>query len=392
MKVLFLLALVCLGAGQEEEACVTEFEQNGEVAQKGLLQMKRLRDQLSGAAGVDVNDRQSLLEMKSQLAAKLDRKEEIKDNERGFLKDFINFIRNTSLKYIRAGSQKDQSEVNTIVEEIQHCDTVLATDQQNGEWQAKKEYMLEKKKAHKECRDEEADKWLEPNRTCKTLNRWVKGQTDPGVAHGHALPSPATRAEVEAWLKAFWEWHCSEPSKIDDFEDKVTECTTDMVEANNSHKVCNEKQGEFEKAFCDFKTSVVAGCHEYTVCRLDTDTRYQTTVTRLTIIDKDRKVEWQILHVIICYIELLLGPKAAITDAAKTDCETADYPFPEDSSVTFPMTENSEYKIGTNQSECTTQLPEKVEPAPCDQAWVDAQYADIPAGAPPTHCSYSCSA
>jgi len=391
MRVAVLLALVCLSAGQDDEACVTDAEQNGEVSQRGLLQLKRLREQLSGAAGMDLGDRQSLLEMKAQLASKLDRKEEIKDNERGFLKDFINFIRNTSLKYIRAGSQKDQEEVKTLVNEIEHCDTVVADDIENGEWNAKKQYMLLKKKAHKVCRDEEGDKWLEPNTTCKTLNRWVKGQVDPGVAHGHALPNPATRQEVEAWLRAFWEWHCSEPTKIDDYLEKVEVCTTDMVEANNTHKVCNEHQAEFEKAFCDFKTSVQAGCLQYEVCRTDVDTRYQKTVTRLTIIDKDRKVEWQILHVIICYIELLLGNKAEVTDANKKACETADYPFPADSSVTFPMTEDGVYTIGTNQTECSLTVPEKVVPSPCAQAWVDEHYADIPATAPPAECSYSCS-
>jgi len=384
--VVLVLVLVYLCPAQEEEACITEVDHQVDH-QKGLLQMKRMRDQLSIGEATTLTDRNSLLEMKAQLADKLDRGEQIKSGEKGFLHDFREWIKNTSLQYIKDGARETKNLTDTDWNEVLNCDSTLADDQEDGTWNRYKREKDDAKQQHELCRqDDEAPAWRDANQSCNALDDWVKSLRDPTDQHG-AYPDDGSPEDIAKWLDDFWKWHCSgDLNKEDKFKKMATEeCKPDMENAENKHITCNGKQADFEEKFCKFKGHVETECKKYNKCRTDKEKIYNATVTKFHTLDKDRKVEWQILHVIICYIGLLLGDGDEMTEANKKNCEDQSYPFPPDSEVSFPGTNDDGSLIpGFNQSKCSLTEPDPVVPAPCEQQFILDHYKNL--ATPATTC------
>ena len=84
-------------------------------------------------------------------------------------------------------------------------------------------------------------------------------------------------------------------------------CTEKEQEYSSKKGDCLEKQGEFEEAFCTWKTELEANCRTLDTCHSNAETAYDDHVTKTkTLVDK-WNVETQALQKILCFCNVWLS-------------------------------------------------------------------------------------
>lgn len=367
---LILVALSCtLSNG---ESCEGDVVGDAHKVQ-GLLQVTRARESLT--VGNNNGDTASLLAMKTQLKSKLDLGEKLDNDETIFFSDFMEFLRNTSLKNINLTHEGDQQEIDDALAEVVACNSALLGSQTTGQWSTTLTSQNTSEGSHKTCRDEEVVKWQAPNTTCAgTLDGFVNSFS---ASHA-ALPAfPGWNAwgtvqnqPLVNWLDDFHELHCAQNARST-FVSHAETCEEDAIEAKNHRIWCKHNQTQFEQHVCSHRDVVKLDCDTLDGCYANESARFQTTVDANVAENEYLKVEYTIIKTIICYIELLIGDASQITDENKRACEG---PYDTDFlNLVIPAL------VAKDSCELVTRVP-------CTADFLQHYYGGLPPNAPANLC------
>jgi len=94
-------------------------------------------------------------------------------------------------------------------------------------------------------------------------------------------------------------------------------CTAKEHELSSKRSVCLAKQGQFELAFCTWKTVLESNCQNLDTCHSDAVSFYDNHVNKTQTLVKKWDVETAALHKILCYCSVWLSETDAGDDRSK---------------------------------------------------------------------------
>jgi len=327
-----------------------------------MLQMARAREM--STMGSESGDTSSLLAMKAQLKSKIERGEELTDEEKVFFQDFMNFLENTSLKNINETHKTDQQEIYDTAAQVSACNEQLAAKlSAGGIWQVASHSEQLSQGTHTLCREDEQKKWKETNSTCWKLDEFALELETPTAGKG---PKEVDweDAELVTFLNAFSTYFCDpipdgDDTRLEKFEDLSSKCRNASKDAMEFRAICNQNQKDYEKKACSQKEIGDAACGGLDLCYSHWSSEFDKIKSQKIADNEYLKVEYQIVKTIICYIRLLMEGNDALTTVNKERCEER-YP---DGFLDLSI------PVLADKTEC-----EASHDYPCQESWVSRNY------------------
>lgn len=219
--------------------------------------------------------------------------------------DLVTTIKSLIVDQIQPGLQTTRNsaaeETADALESIRLCNTQSKT--QEGVIAGSSEAAVNGARAlHAACRDAEKVLYYHnltnPDAPCVKLGQFLHDAPSLGIEPG------LSRAASVNYMKWARDTNWCDLSGMTELD---TGCKAKEQELSSQESDCLVKQGQFEMAFCTWKTVLEANCQNLDTCHSDAVSFYDNHVGKTRTLVEKWDVETGALHKILCYCKMWLS-------------------------------------------------------------------------------------